>query len=117
MAFSATKATSYPRRHSIQTVWALADTAGNGLGESFPGCRALSFQATGTFASGTVTITGSNDGTNYIGLGTAVAFANAAGLKGVALLDLGFQFYRPELTGGGGTTAVTVTAVAVGCGD
>src|SRR5579871_5058282 len=62
---------------------------------------------TGTFgAGGSVTLKGSNDGTNYFALtdpqGNALTFT-AAGAKSVTELP---RLIRPECTAGDGTTAI-----------
>lgn len=68
-----------------------------------------SVQVEGTFDSGTVTIKGSNDGTNYEALrdpsSTSLTFT-AAGLKGI--LEAVHKI-KPVVTGGGGSCALTVT--------
>jgi hypothetical protein len=72
-----------------------------------------SVQVEGTFgAAGSVSIQGSNDGTNYETLrdpsNTALTFL-AAGLKGVLEMT---GLIRPNVTAGDGTTALTVTLFA-----
>lgn len=71
-----------------------------------------SLQVEGTFGvGGTVVWEGSNDGVNFHTLndpfGVALSFS-AAGLKAVTEAC---QFVRPRVTGGDGTTALTVTSV------
>lgn len=69
-----------------------------------------SVQVTGTFGGATVTMTGSNDGTNYVTLkdvnGNDVSFT-AAGLVGFDGLTL---YVKPAITGGT-ADSVTVTVV------
>ena len=73
------------------------------------GTSEISMQVVGTFASGDVALQGSNDGTNWVDLddlsGTVIAIS-AAGFQGTR--DRPMQI-RPEISGGGGTTALTVT--------
>jgi hypothetical protein len=71
----------------------------------------VSLQVTGTFgAGGSVAMEGSNDGTNFVALrdpqGVTIAIT-AAGIK--AVLEA-VREYRPHVTAGDGTTALTVTA-------
>jgi hypothetical protein len=67
-----------------------------------------SVQVTGTFGGATITLEGSNDGTNYVTLrdpqGVALSFT-AAGLKQVMETTL---YVRASITGGAGST-LTVT--------
>lgn len=70
-------------------------------------------QVTGTFGSGgSISVQGSNDGTNYAILknaqGTAVTFT-AAGIQQVVELP---RYMRPIVTAGDGTTSLTATLVA-----
>lgn len=71
--------------------------------------RDRSVQVEGTFDSGTVTMKGSNDGTNYEGVrdpsSTALTFT-AAGLKGV--LEA-VRHIKPVVSGGGGSCSLTIT--------
>jgi polygalacturonase len=69
-----------------------------------------SVQVTGTFgAGGSVTIEGSNDGTNYHTLndpqGNALAVTSA---KTEQVMEL-TRYIRPRITAGDGTTSLTVT--------
>lgn len=72
-----------------------------------------SVQVSGTFGTGgSVSIEGSNDGTNYFVLsnpqGTALTLT-AAGIKQVLELP---RYLRPRVTAGDGTTNLTVTVCA-----
>ena len=58
-----------------------------------PRVTAMSIQASGTFGAATLDLQGSNDGVTYAALPIAISFA-AAGIKSVALADLGYRFYR-----------------------
>lgn len=65
----------------------------------------------GTFgAGGSVTLKGSNDGTNYIALtdpqGNAITKTAAA----LEVIEEAPRLSRPEVTAGDGTTSITVTA-------
>ena len=70
-------------------------------------------QVTGTFgAGGSISVQGSNDGTNYAILknaqGTAATFT-AAGIQQIVELP---RYMRPLVTAGDGTTSLTATLVA-----
>jgi hypothetical protein len=74
----------------------------------FPRCIAMSIQTIGTHGSATINIQGSNDDTTYAALPTAVQLTTA-GIKSVALADLGYRFYRViELAAGAELTAIIV---------
>lgn len=92
--------------------WAAIANNDTGSPEDFTGAADRSVQVTGTFDSGTVTIEGSNDGTNYVTLtnmqGDALTFT-AAGLRIVQELT---RFIRPKLTGAGGSGVVAVHMMA-----
>jgi hypothetical protein len=72
-----------------------------------------SIQVSGEFDGATVTIKGSNDGSVWFTLndtrGVALTFA-AAGLRQVLEVC---KFLKPELAGGGASTDLNVTIVAV----
>ena len=73
-----------------------------------PRCLAMSIQGVGTFGSATIDIQGSNDGTTYAALPTAVSLT-VAGIKSVALADLGYKFYRViELAASASLTAYVI---------
>lgn len=68
----------------------------------------MSVQVTGTFSGATVTIEGSNDGTNWVTLNDKAVPANpctftAAGLKGVLQQ---VKYIRPSVASGTGTGLV-----------
>lgn len=70
-------------------------------------------QVNGTWgAGGAVAIEGSNDGTNYYTLnnaqGTAATFSAASGIKQIVEVP---RYARARVTGGDGTTSITVTFV------
>lgn len=71
-----------------------------------------SVQVTGTFGTGgSVTVEGSNDGTNWFALSDPQGLAitrTAAGLKGVSELT---RYVRPRVTAGDGTTSLTVVGL------
>lgn len=72
-----------------------------------------SVQISGTFGvGGSVNITGSNDGTNYVLLtdpqGNAITKTSAA----VEQISEGTKYFKPVVTAGDGTTSLTVTMYA-----
>lgn len=79
-----------------------------------PGWADRSVQITGTFDTGTCTIEGSNDGTNYElltdGQGNDIS-KTSADLEGVAEIT---RYLRPHVTGGGGSCDIDVTVVIAG---
>lgn len=77
-----------------------------------PRVTAMSLQVTGTFNGSTLALEASNDGTNYAALPTAVSLT-AAGIKSVALADLGYLHYRLSLTVASPTGALTATIIGM----
>jgi hypothetical protein len=72
-------------------------------------------QATGTFGTGgSITMQGSNDGTNWVTLtdeaNAALTFTAAGGDRAVQ----NFRFVRPIVTAGDGTTSLVTTALLLG---
>lgn len=65
--------------------------------------RAMTIQGDGNDGGGTVSLQGSNDGTNFFALPTAVSLS-AAGLASVVQADLGYLYYNVHLTGSTGPT-------------
>lgn len=86
-----------------------ADSTGQPVGG--PGFTDRSFQIEGSGTFGTVTIEGSNDGVNYHTLHDP--FANLLSFIAPALAEVTEMclWMRPRLTGGDGSTVITVTAV------
>ncbi len=98
---------------AFKVVWTGLAGTDDGEAVELKGYYDRSIQVEGTFDGGTVTIKGSNDGTNYEGVrdpsSTALTFA-AAGLKGV--LEAVHQI-KPVVSGGGANCSLTVTMFAV----
>lgn len=89
------------------------DTSDVGAALELPGWADRSVQITGTFgAGGTCVIEGSNDGTNYVTLnnlqGSALSLTSAT-VKGIAEIT---RYIRPRISGGDGTTSLTITILA-----
>jgi hypothetical protein len=70
-----------------------------------------SVQAEGTFGAATVTLQGSNSGNTYVALSDPLGNTlslTSAGIKQVMEVT---GYVKPVLTGGDGTTSITITAV------
>lgn len=94
-----------------KAVWTGLTGSDDGEALELRGYNDRSIQVEGTFDSGTVTVKGSNDSTNYEGIrdpsSTALTFT-AAGLKGV--LEA-VRLIKPVVSGGGGSCSLTVTMI------
>lgn len=104
--------TSIPTANSRTMVsrWALLANGDDGLPASFSQYADKSVQVTGTFGlAGTLRFEGSNDGVTYAPLtdpqGNALDFTSAK-IKAVTEAT---AFFRPRVTGGDGTTSLTIT--------
>lgn len=98
-----------PERGVVRIVATL--TAQNDvLNFQMPRLSAMSIQGEG-ISAGDIELHGSNDGTNFYALPTAVALA-ADGIKSVATADLGFLHYRITLITASETVVVTVVGMA-----
>lgn len=90
-----------------------SDTANPLLAQKLSGAIA-SVQVTGTFDSATVTLAGSNDGTNWVTLkdmsGDAISLT-AAGLIDFSSASL---YLAPQFSGGGGSQDIDVILVLRG---
>lgn len=69
--------------------------------------RAMTIQTIGDDGGGTTNLLCGNDGTNFVALPTAKSMT-AAGVLSVVQADLGFKWYRIELTG---STNPTLTII------
>ena len=92
-----------PGRDTWMVTWLGLGDADTGSVIAMPMGNEKSVQLTGTFASATVVLEGSNDGTNFVTLtdpqGNALS-ATAAMLEGVAEHT---RYIRPSTSGGSGT--------------
>lgn len=100
---------SDPDIHVTRFKWLAVPNGNQGNAVSLNTYQDRTIQVGGTFgAGGSVTIKGTNDGTNWIALtdplGNALTFT-AAGMKQIT--ELPYQI-RPEVTAGDGTTAINV---------
>lgn len=96
---------------SVTAVWASMGNADTGTAVDYNHFLDRSIQVTGTFGGATVTVQGSNDGTNFATLSDYqgnLLTLTAAGLKPIAE---GVRYIR-VITSGGSGTVVTVTLFA-----
>ena len=88
--------------------WASMATGDTGAPISMVQANDRSIQVTGTFSTSTVTIQGSNDGTNWFTLnspqGTAATFTAA----GLIAIQEHTRYLRPSISGGTGTGLTVV---------
>lgn len=103
----------YLQNHRVRTWTPLTTTNADGDPISYAsnGMGGVTFQVNGTFGSGgAMVVEGSNNGSNWYTLNdqanSPVSFS-AAGLKTVRDMPL---YIRPRVTGGDGTTSITVIA-------
>jgi len=84
--------------------WTPLANGDDGSPVSFPTFSERSIQLSGTFGSGgSVSVMGSNDGTTWAALGSAIT---SAGIRQVAETTL---YLKPSVTAGDGTTSITVS--------
>jgi hypothetical protein len=72
---------------------------------------AMGVQLVGTVAAGTVALQASNDNSNFVAVPTAVSFS-AAGIKSVAIADLGYRYYRIAFASMNSSNSIVYTLVA-----
>lgn len=99
--------------NAVRVTWASMHNGDVGAPVPYGVYPDRSIQVTGTFgAGGSVSVLGSNDGTNFVQVsnqrGTAFAMTSA-GLEQVE--DVSYQI-KPQVTAGDGTTSLTVTLFA-----
>lgn len=97
---------------AILLTWEALGNADDGAGYALPFAADLTVQAIGTFGGATVTLQGSNDGTNWFALtkkgGTSAANFTAAG---GASVNENPAFIRPASSGGTGTDVDVTVAI------
>lgn len=99
-------------RRIVRITWADMKNGDTGSPVTLTNWADRTVQVTGTFGSGgSVTVKGSNDATNFVAMtdpqGSALTFSSA-GMKLCTEVPL---TWRPEVTAGDETTALTITAV------
>lgn len=101
---------SWRTKRTSRTTWGPLANGDSGAADTSGRLSDKSVQITGTFgAGGSVTLQGSNDGTNWATLtkadGTTAATFTSAGMAQILENP---EFIRPTVTAGDGTTALTV---------
>lgn len=103
---------AFPYPATVLTWTPLTSANPNGTAVVRPQLRDKSVQFTGTFDSATVTLTGSNDGTNYKiltdPLGNTLSFTDVAGPTQISEIT---AYIRPASSGGGGSQSITCIIV------
>lgn len=99
-------------RSVVRITWPALANGDVGAPVTLPNWADRTVQVAGTFgAGGSVSVRGSNDGTNFVALsdpqGNALTFSSGA----IKLCTEVPWMMRPQVTAGDGTTAITVTAV------
>lgn len=79
---------------------------------SMPRAQTITMQSTGTIGTAHIAITGSNDGTNFVALPTAVDLT-AVGLHRLADTNTGFKYYQVTLTTASPGTAIVFTLIGM----
>jgi hypothetical protein len=100
---------------AVTVTWANLTNAGPDSGQPVqrPALVDRSVQVTGTFGSGgTVVFEGSNDGVNYSTLSNPQGNAISVTSAGLSQVTEATAWMRPRITGGDGTTSLTVTVCA-----
>jgi hypothetical protein len=100
---------------AITITWANLTNGGPDSGQPVqrPALVDRSVQVTGTFgAAGTVVFEGSNDGVNYYTLTNPLGTAISVTAAGITQVTETSAWMRPRITGGDGTTSLTVTVCA-----
>lgn len=94
--------------HAVKVSWAAGATGETGAGAFVGDMKLLSAQAVGDAT--TVSIEGSNDGTNWAALATPVTLTIAAGKTPVTRILENAAYLRPNITGGT-STVVTINGM------
>ena len=93
--------------------WSALATGDTGEPLSNPSYADRSVQVTGTFGGATITIEGSNDGTNYTTLTDTAGAALSFTVTGVRQILQVTRYIRPLVTGGAGVV-INVNLLTVG---
>jgi hypothetical protein len=100
---------------AVVITWANLTNIGPDSGQPVqrPALVDRSVQVTGTFGTGgTVVLEGSNDGVNYATLSNPQSNAISITAAGLTQVTEASAWMRPRITGGDGTTSLTVTVCA-----
>lgn len=112
-------ALSYTKDKSLhQTIFTWTGATNGGTPDTFAPVKvdrrlySATIQASGTFATGSVALHGSLDGTNYVALDDADGTTIALTAAGVASVRDPVVYLKPVLSSGGGTTDIDVVLLA-----
>lgn len=97
---------------SSLAVWALTTADPTGDSISIPGARDRSIQVFGTFGGATLTVQGSNDGTNWNTLHDETGAALTFTATGAHAIVENFLFIRCALTAVGTGAAITASILS-----
>ena len=101
---AATVKTEYPENNSCKITWETLGDDETGPIAAMARWPNKSFQAFGTFASGVLTLHGSNDGVNFAPLNDLEGNAISMTAAGILSVMEHCMFYRPVVSSAGGPT-------------
>ena len=107
----------------LQSQWSAIPQSSTGTTDQLSRFPAHSIQISGTFGGATVTVEGSDDGVTYFTLtgenpaGGADVAVSATAATRFDVPNVVPQHVRPKVTGGDGTTAITVTITSKSFGN
>lgn len=114
MAVRQPSATTIGIGAAVRITWSGLLTTDNGDAIDYAPYLNKTFHVFGTFGGASVTIQGSNDGTNWGPLNDATnAVLSLTSVKPIRRSDDIPQFVRPVVVGGDGTTNLTVVCLGV----
>jgi len=114
---------NFVQKGVMQSQWTAIPSASTGTPDQISRFPAHSIQIGGTFGGATVTVEGSDDGVTYFTLtgenpaGGADVPVSATAANRFDLPNVVPQHIRPKVTGGDGTTAITVTIISKSFGN
>ena len=114
---------NFVQKGVMQSQWAAIPSSSTGTPDQLSRFPAHSIQIGGTFGGATVTVEGSDDGVTYFTLtgenpaGGADVPVSATAANRFDLPNVVPQHVRPKVTGGDGTTAITVTIISKSFGN
>lgn len=99
---------------AVQITWSGLLQGDNGDGIDYTHYLNKTFQVFGTFGGASITVQGSNDGTNWAALsdgqGATLSLTSSKPLRRSDDIPM---FVRPVVSGGDGTTSLTVVCIGV----
>ena len=115
--------TNFVQHGVLQSQWTAIPLNSTGTPDQLSRFPAHSIQIGGTFGGATVTVEGSDDGATYFTLtgenpaGGADVAVSATAATRFDVPNVVPQHVRPKVTGGDGTTAITVTITSKSFGN